>query len=510
MVSQSRENARKPGRSTPRHPGFRSSLSAAALRPRPIASNFAILGIAEVLCRAISVLVTLSLTKRLGDAGYGRVEFAFNIVFWLVLIVRDCFETIVTRELARHPRLTRNLVDHVLAVKIVLASGLYLALWVVGSVTLSDRVDLWVLQSYGLLLFTTALGIDFVFRGSERMGLVALSLFIRTLIYSVGVWIWVHDASRIVWVPLCLAIGEAVGITLVWVVYARMHGVPRPVLGMRFLVVFVHRGRSVCLIHLTQAVITTADLMVVGLTSRWSEVGQYGAPHRMISALMAFGLIFQQVVFPALSRSWRESSKSGTRLLNMSVRVLLSGFVPIAVGGMVLAEPLVRFLFPPEYQHSGLLLALGIWRTPILSLAFLYQSSLIAMNRESAGVRLLVWGALFAAPLIGGFRWKFGLPGASVAVLLLGLGLVVAGYTCLMRERRQPAAHHHLARPLVASALMVPVCLGFLRIHVAVAVAAGALTYLLALKLMGGLDFRPDSSPRRESSDLVLRVDSAV
>jgi O-antigen/teichoic acid export membrane protein len=194
----------------------------------------------------------------------------------------------------------------------------------------------------------------------------------------------------------------------------------------------------------------------------------------------------------------------------MSVRVLLSGFVPIAVGGMVLAEPLVRFLFPPEYQHSGLLFALGIWRAPILSLAFLYQSSLIAMNRESAGSKLLVWGALLAMPLIGGLRWQFGLPGASIAVLVLGLGLIVAGYSCLFRERRHPAVHHHLARPLAASALMVPVCLGVLQIHVALAVAAGGLTYLAALKLMGGLDFRRELSLTRERSHRIIRIDSAT
>ncbi len=58
------------------------------------------MGGAEIACRALSVAVTLSLAKRLGTAGYGRIEFAFTIVFWLVLIVRDGFEGIASRELA--------------------------------------------------------------------------------------------------------------------------------------------------------------------------------------------------------------------------------------------------------------------------------------------------------------------------------------------------------------------------------------------------------------------------
>ena len=40
------------------------------------------------------------------------------------------------------------------------------------------------------------------------------------------------------------------------------------------------------------------------------------------------------------------------------------------------------FLLPLDYPDSALLLAVGIWRAPVLSLAFLYQAGLIAMNRE--------------------------------------------------------------------------------------------------------------------------------
>jgi O-antigen/teichoic acid export membrane protein len=455
--------------------------------PRRIASNFAVLSLAEIVCRGTSVAVTLTLAKSLGAAGYGRIEFAFNVVFWLVLIIRDTFEGIVVRELARHPRLIRPLVNHVLAVKGLLAAGLLAGLITVGGLTLSAGTDQTVLALYGLLLFTTALGLDFVYRGTERMGLVALSLCIRTLVYAVGVWSCVADASRIAWVPAWLALGEACGIGLVWVCYARQYGLPRPVLGLRFLRVFLRRGRSVCLIQVAQTVIGSTDLMVVGLMSQWADVGRYGATHRMITALLTFGLIFQQVSFPTLARSWRQTTAAGRESLNALIQVLMLVLVPIAVGGAVLAVPLVRFLLPRDYAGAGLLLALGIWRAPLLTLAYLYQAMLIAMNRESVGVRLLLAGALGSGPLVTLLCCLFGLPGASVAVLLIALGLVLAGYGCLASEGRQPAWHHHLARPLAASLVMVPACLVLEHCHVLAAVAGGAVTYVVTLTALGGL-----------------------
>ena len=72
-------------------------------------------------------------------------------------------------------------------------------------------------------------------------------------------------------------------------------------------------------------------------------------------------------------------------------------------------------------------------------------------------------------------------------MLLVGLGLVLAGYGCLAREGRQPAWHHHLARPVLASLAMVPVCLALKHYHVLLAVLGGALTYIAVWLALGGL-----------------------
>jgi O-antigen/teichoic acid export membrane protein len=454
---------------------------------RRIATNFARLSLAELVCRTTSVFVTLSLARRLGVVGYGRIEFAFNVVFWLVLLLRDSSDVIVAREISRHPRLIRPLVDQVLAYKSLFALLLFSALTLMGSLTLSDHQDWIILALYGSMLFTTAIGLDFVFRGTERMGLVAASLCVRTGIYAIGVLTCVQDATRIVWVPVWLAAGEASGIGMIWLSYLKNYRLPRPRLGIRFLSIMVQRGRNVCLIQLSQAVINSADLLVVGFMSTWSDVGRYGAPHRMVTALLTFGLILQQAAFPTLARLWRQAAGAGREALDSLVEVLMTGLVPVAVGCTVLADPLVHLVLPAGYAGAGALLALGIWRAPLLILAYLYQTTLIALNREKVGVRTLVTGAILIVPLVALLRLRFGLSGAVMGVLLVGLGLVLTGYGCLAREGRQPAWHHHLARPLLASLAMIPACLWLKHFHVLLAVLGGGVTYGACWVALGGL-----------------------
>lgn len=467
-----------------REPLHRSRLVPA---PRRIARNFALLSVAEVVCRATSVVVTLSLTNRLGKDGYGRVEFAFNVVFWLVLLVRDGFEAIASRELARHPRLVRPLVNHILAVKLSLATVLYAGLMAIGLPAFAGDAERTLLALYGLMLFTTASGIDYVYRGLERVGIIAVSLCVRTAVYAVGVWLLVGDAARVAWVPLCLVLGEMVGIGLIWTGYIRERGWPRPTLGRRFLGVFLRRGRPVLMIQVAQTVLTSVDFMVVAMLRPFNDIGLFAAPHRMVTAILTFGLIFQQVVFPTLARSWRSSPDEGRRSLDAIVRVMAMGLVPIAIGVTVLARPLVHLLFTAEYAPSVLLLALGIWRAPLLTLAFLYRAALIAVNREVLGVRLLMAGAIASGPLVAVAYSLFGLAGATGAIVLMAAVLCAAGYACLAREGRQPAWHHHLARPLAASAVMVAVSFVFKDIHVLLAVGCGAVAYVASLAAMGGL-----------------------
>ena len=386
-----------------------------------IAFNFGPLSAAELVCRTTSVIVTLSLAKRLGVDGYGRIEFAFSVVFLLVLLLRDSSDVIVARELSRHPRLIRPLVDQVLAYKTIFALILFSALVLVGSLTLAPA-DSRILALYGTMLFTTAIGLDFVFRGTERMGLVAVSLCVRTAIYAFGVLFLVRDASRIAWVPIWLTVGELSGIALVWLSYLKHYRLPRPRLSPRFLFVLVQRGRTVCLIQLSQAVINTADLLVVGFLSVSSEVGRYGAPHRMVTALLTFGLILQQAAFPTLSRLWRQKAGAGREALDSLVEVLMTGLVPVAVGCTVLADPLVHLFLPQDYAGAGFLLALGIWRAPLVDLGISVSDHADRPQSRNGGSADPGGRGLGDRAPGRPVAVDFGLPGAALGVLLVGSG----------------------------------------------------------------------------------------
>lgn len=455
---------------------------------RRLAGNFAALSAAEIACRFISMLVTLQLARRLGTAGYGRIEFAFHLTFWLVLLVREGLDVIAAREIARHPRLVRPLVGVVMAIRLTIAGSLLALLLPTVWIMLPGFTGRVLLSSYSLMLLTTAVGIDYVYRGLERMHIVAASLFLRTACYALGVAWLVRNESHILLVPVLLVCGELCGIAFTWCCHARRYGWPRPHWrGGQFLRVFLVRGRTIYVVQITQTILASIDVLIVGSVSGWSDVGLYSASHRMVSVALTFGVILQQVSFPALARVWRASPASGQRALATLVRVLISAYIPLAVGTSLLAEPLIRFLFNHSYAGAAPLLAIAIWRVPLLSLAFLYQLALIALNRESTGMRLLMIGAVGTVPLTLALRMLEGLPGAAIAAVLTAGALAAGGYWRIAREQRAPAWHHDAIKPVAAASIMGLACVLASQFHVALAVLTGLVVYPVALALLGGI-----------------------
>ena len=77
--------------------------------------------------------------------------------------------------------------------------------------------------------------------------------------------------------------------------------------------ILLKRGGSIYMIQIAQAVIGSIDLLIVGLLSRYQDIGLYCIPHRMATFVLTFGLIAQQAIFPALSRGWRDRPDSARR-----------------------------------------------------------------------------------------------------------------------------------------------------------------------------------------------------
>lgn len=398
-----------------------------AYRMRRLFSQFAILSFSEIICRLISLLVVVQLARRVGREGYGRVEFSFNLVYWLIFVLRDGVELVFCREVARRSRLKSSLINSFVSLKFSLSLMLWSILCLTAILIFRDTSDRLLVCSYGALLLTTALGLDNVFRGRERPGIVAISLIIRSSLYALGIWYWVTDASRLVWVPWILFLSEITGISLVWLRYSLEFGLPRLRFrhAWRFGAAVLAQGRCVLGIQLAQVILASVDVVIIGLTDTWGMVGLYGAPHRIITAAVTFGLIFQQVLLPHLVRSGTLTQANSIDSIKRITRLAMLALLPITLLISLTGRFVIEGLFSAEFEPAWPLLMIGVWRVPLLAVTSIHIATLVASHREREGLRIMTRCVVFAVPVVIFMHTWRGLLGTACAMVFVALLIAI-------------------------------------------------------------------------------------
>ncbi|MBI1324825.1 oligosaccharide flippase family protein [bacterium] len=388
-------------------------------RLRGLASQFAFLSLAEISCRLISLAVVLELIRRTGRDGFGRIEFCFSLIYWLIFVIRDGVELVFYRELSRRARPNPRIIGSYVSLKLQLAMALWAGLSLASLVVFHAPEDRLLLASFGLLLIPTAIGLDNVFRSLRRSGLVAISLVIRTAVYALGIAVFVTDASRLVLVPWLFFLGEMCGILLIWRQFRAEFGIPRISLrhGRRFAGPVFSQGQGVLGLQLTQVAMSSMDVLVIGFLDDWGKVGLYGSTHRIVSASVTFAVIFQQVLLPQLVRSWVANRKQQTAEVRRITMAAMAAIVPVTLAVSIFATVIVRMLFTPDFADASPLLSVGIWRVPLMAAASIHLTTLVATHRERLGLKIMSGCLAISLPQVIWAHSRYGLNGTAAAML---------------------------------------------------------------------------------------------
>ncbi len=123
------------------------------------------------------------------------------------------------------------------------------------------------------------------------------------------------------------------------------------------------------------------------------EVGIYGAPYKVLESLIAFVPLFMGLVAPQLSRVWEKKSYDEFSFIYQRAFDAFSLVtLPLVVGGVVLATPIMRLVAPGFDQADSILQILMI----AIGVIFFAHLPTYVINIIGEQRRMLKWYALTA------------------------------------------------------------------------------------------------------------------
>lgn len=465
-----------------------------------VAQNATVLLVSQFLTWALTLLLTIFLPRYLGATAVGQLHLAESI--WAVMGIVATFgmDTLLTKEIAREPERTADL----LGATLVLRAFLYLGTAALVAVYLYfvdyslETAAVIAIVGIGNLVWQVIGSFKATLQGLERMEYMSLGSVAGKLV-NTGVSILLLLLGYGVIVIAAVTIGAALATLLVQGFFLRRLVPIRPTFNREMAGWMLKTGIPYLLSNLFLVGYMQLDVIIISLMVNETVVGWYGAADRLFGTLLFVPTVFITAVFPSLSRLYKESPDRLSRVMSRSFNLLLLLSLPIGLGIMVIAEPLVTLLFGQEFQPSGPVLAVfGI----VLILTYqnmLIGRFLISVDRQRAWTIVMAVATTLSIPLDlilipwAQSRFGNGAIGGPLAFVLTETGMTVAGIALLPSGTLTRQNVWLALRALVAGGIMAAAGWYLRDAFLLIPIAAAAAIYAFLLWIFRLL-------PRRELS----------
>src|SRR6266480_1761353 len=463
---------------------------------RRVAWNTIAQATARVGTLALSVLVTVLLTRHLGVSGYGAYVTVTVYVPFFALFFDSGVTTLVVRSLSTDPSRT-DLFREALGLRLALSLPVALLAYGIALLLYGGSADTPIREGIviGLpviLLSSASSTLTAQFQARLRMDRVALAEIAGQVVAAgLIVVIVIVDGSLNAVIGAVVA-GAFVNVAVLLVLARRVTSV-RPLMHPRRWLALLRRALPLGLALMIATIYFRADAILLSILKGAHAVGIYGVAYRLLEAIVAFPGFFYVSVFPLLSQAYARRDLDNLRdVTQRAFDLLVLAAVPVVVGTIVAAPEIVSALAGPRFHAAVTPLRIVICGAGLFFVSGLLTYVLIAIDRQAlllwTGLATLTFNVALNLALIPSYSYNAA-AGVATASELLGLVVLLvlvhryAGYV--------PALEVSLKAAL-AGAAMVPALL-VTPSNLAALIVVGAVVYgavLILLRTHRSLELR--------------------
>ena len=395
-----------------------SSLGTSVKRDK-VAVNCYWLMAGEVSSKLLAFLITVYLTRTLGSAKFGLLSFASAFVMYGMLLTDFGLTKYGTREIARNPESLKEWVVRIQSTRLILSTFFFIIAALLSWLLLGSlEMKLLFLFSF-FWLFPHAIGLDWVYRGFEKMGYSALWNFVQQAVYLALVLVLVTNKGHLVMVPVCRVAGCLAASVILLISLGKLTGFKAfvPVVDAKILKRVLAAGAPLAASYLMVQIYWNVDTIILGIVDKPEIVGIYNAAYKIILMAAVACYTVMNAYYPRLSYNYTHNHTNYRRdLARMMLIVIAAGIIATSVV-FIFRERIILLFYGDDYRKAITALAFlafvifGDYLVSALATAF------IAAGFEKLTFKTVVVGAvsniLFCIILIP----RFSFVGAAIATI---------------------------------------------------------------------------------------------
>lgn len=467
-----------------------------------VARAFVLLSTGQLLSRLLAFAVVVHLGRVLGLEGFGTLVLATGVVGYAALLVELGLDTLGPLEVARGELPQRTLVETVVALRLLLLGLAWVAVGACVTLAPVSQTARLAILVYGLALVANVFDLGWVFLGRGHTGVVALAEVATQTLQAIGAFTLIHAPEHCLRMPWIFAAARLVSVAgLAWV-----HRRSCAPLGLGLDRALARRLLQLSLplagATAVGAVLAGFDVVLLGLWRGLADAGIYGAALRVAWVPSTIAAAYFTALRPALARASPGGFAEVAPTLRRSLRLAAALGLGLAAGGLVLAEPLVAWLYGSPYATAAAPLRLLLVAVAAVLVSRHHRAVLQAFRRSALDLRIMAACAALNVGLNLALIPSAGPLGAATALLASEAAFLMASLWAVRRVAGDASDARAALRALASAALMAALLATTPGLHVLLRVAGGAAAYVVLLLALRGvhledlLALRPEPRPR--------------
>jgi O-antigen/teichoic acid export membrane protein len=455
-----------------------------------VARNSAfVLGV-QVSMKILGFLFNVYIVRRLGDVHFGQYSTVMAYVAIFGIFTDLGMAPYAVREMAEDRKRIGWLLPSIVAIRMVLS--LIIAVVAPLSAYWLGKGHHMVLgifiASLGLLLYALQGPLSSVLMARERLDYNAMFMLVSQLIFwGLGVFLLVGGMGFI-----GLIIASLVGVAVMallsgWVLFFK--------LGVSCLSLSIRRWPRLFLNALPFGVSGIADVLMqrfdtvlMSFVLTDAAVGWYNVPYTLMNMMLLIAQSIGQAMYPSMVRGHKADPNLLPSVVWRSAKYLLIICLPLVVGGTLLADQIIIFLYTEEFAASIPVLRLILWALPSLFLLELLGRVANTLHLERSAAKLNMINAAITVLLNLVLVPTLGVAGAALA-LIGGRGIRLVQFWFLIGNDRLVGKHWgSLLRVALAAGLMGGAVFLLRGTNLFFCIGSGAVSYGILLLSLRAID----------------------
>ena len=213
--------------------------------------------------------------------------------------------------------------------------------------------------------------------------------------------------------------------------------------------------------------------------------GLYNATFKLISVVTIFYGIYASVIFPVMSKLYKNDEKLLVISYEKSIKYLMIVIIPIAVATFFYSSDIMVFIYGHKYDEASSILVILIWTACLLFANGAGNTLLNSSHKEVSVTKIYLIAAIFNIILNFILIPYLSYIGAAITTVLSDiLILIIQKYTIHKKGYKPDKRLYYDLGKIILSSLILGIALHFLKLNMWIALPVGILIYFAVLIIL--------------------------